>query len=123
MSDTNFILLYVDNPEVSARWYADLLGRPPVEASPTFVMFPLNSDLMLGLWSRHHVEPPAVGSPGASEIAFTKPDADAVRSTYADWVERGVRIAQPPTAMDFGFTFTAADLDGHRLRVFAPSGN
>ncbi|WP_374468302.1 hypothetical protein [Ferrovibrio sp.] len=29
-------------------------------------------------------------------------------------------ILQPPTAMDFGYTFLAADPDGHRLRVFAP---
>jgi hypothetical protein len=27
---------------------------------------------------------------------------------------------QSPIAMDFGFTFTAVDPDGHRLRVFAP---
>jgi hypothetical protein len=29
-------------------------------------------------------------------------------------------ILQPPTEMDFGRTFTAADPDGHRLRVFKP---
>jgi predicted enzyme related to lactoylglutathione lyase len=32
----------------------------------------------------------------------------------------GVAIAQKPVEMDFGYTFTALDPDGHRLRVFAP---
>jgi hypothetical protein len=31
-----------------------------------------------------------------------------------------LKIAQAPTAMDFGMTFVALDPDGHRLRVFAP---
>jgi len=48
--DPNFILLYVESPAASAAFYADLLGRPPVEASPTFAMFGLASGVMLGLW-------------------------------------------------------------------------
>ena len=59
MSDPNFILLYVDSPTASATFYTELLGHPPVEASPTFVMFALSSGVMLGLWSRHTVEPAA----------------------------------------------------------------
>ncbi len=27
----NFTLLFVDNPEASATFYAELLGQPPVE--------------------------------------------------------------------------------------------
>jgi hypothetical protein len=30
-------------------------------------------------------------------------------------------VIQPPTQMDFGLTMTAADPDGHRLRVFVPA--
>ena len=41
MPDPNFIILYVDNPPLSARFYADLLGKPPVESSATFAMFAL----------------------------------------------------------------------------------
>jgi predicted enzyme related to lactoylglutathione lyase len=48
------------------------------------------------------------------------PDAAAVDATHARWAQRGVAILQSPTAMSFGRTFTAADPDGHRLRVFAP---
>ena len=115
----DFVLLHVDSPAASAAFYADLLGRPPVEASPTFAMFKAGDGLMLGLWSRHTVEPAAT-MPGGSEIAFTVADEAAVRGLHADWSARGLTILQPPTAMDFGHTFVARDPDGHRLRVFAP---
>jgi hypothetical protein len=59
MSNPNFVLLYVDNPSVSVSFYAGLLDRQPVEASATFALFALDSGLMLGLWSRHTVEPAA----------------------------------------------------------------
>jgi catechol 2,3-dioxygenase-like lactoylglutathione lyase family enzyme len=120
MSRFSFVLLYVDNPEASAAFYADLLGRPPVETSPTFAMLPLGDEVMLGLWSRHTVAPVAT-APGGGEIAFTVDDAEAVERTHADWKKRGLPIAQPPTAMDFGHTFVALDPDLHRLRVLAPA--
>ena len=120
MPSPNFILLYVDSPPVSARFYAELLGKPPVESSPTFAMFALEGCLMLGLWSRHTVEPAASAPAGGSEIAFTVADKEAVARTYAEWGARELRIAQAPTDLDFGHTFVALDPDGHRLRVFAP---
>ncbi|MGA1856685.1 VOC family protein [Azospirillum sp. 11R-A] len=116
----DFVLLYVDSPAASAAFYAELLGRPPVEASPTFAMFKAGNGLMLGLWSRYTVEPAAT-APGGGEIAFTVADEAAVRNLHANWSGRGLTILQPPTAMDFGHTFVAQDPDGHRLRVFAPN--
>ncbi|CAO3352718.1 VOC family protein [Azospirillum melinis] len=116
----DFVLLHVDSPAASAAFYAELLGREPVEASPTFAMFKAGDGLMLGLWSRHTVEPAAT-APGGGEIAFTVADEAAVRDLHADWSGRGLTILQPPTAMDFGHTFVAQDPDGHRLRVFAPN--
>jgi predicted enzyme related to lactoylglutathione lyase len=118
MADFNFILLYVDNPVASGSFYADLLGKAPVEASPTFVMFALDTGVMLGLWSRHTVEPAATPV-GGGELAITVDDVDAV---HADWISRGLPIIQEPTNMDFGRTFVALDPDGHRLRVFRPAG-
>ncbi|ALG70325.1 drug:proton antiporter [Azospirillum thiophilum] len=115
----DFVLLYVDSPTASAAFYSDLLGKPPVEASPTFAMFKAGEGLMLGLWSRHTVEPAAT-APGGGEIAFTVADAATVRGLHADWSARGLTILQRPTTMDFGHTFVARDPDGHRLRVFAP---
>lgn len=121
MFDAHFVLLYVDSPAASARFYAALLGREPIEESPTFAMFPLPSGLMLGLWSRHTVEPAAKAAGGGAEIAMTVPDAATVDATHADWVARGLLIVQAPTDLDFGRTFVALDPDGHRLRVFCPS--
>jgi predicted enzyme related to lactoylglutathione lyase len=120
MSDHNFILLYVDHPENSARFYADLLGKAPVESSPTFALFALASGFMLGLWSKHTVEPPAT-SVGGSEVAFSLADNAAVDTTHRDWSRRGIRMLQTPATMEFGYTFVALDPDGHRLRVFAPA--
>ena len=122
MPTFSFVLLYVDSPAASAAFYADLLGRPPVESSPTFSMFALREGVMLGLWSKHTVEPAPAGGPGAAEVAFTVQSADAVRAVHAEWSGRGLSILQAPTEMDFGHTFVALDPDGHRLRVLAPAG-
>ena len=121
MPDPNLTILYVNDPLASAAFYADLLGRPPVESSPTFAMFAFDSGLMLGLWSRHTATPAATAAGGGGEIAFTASDADAVRAMHADWRRRGIEIIQAPTDLDFGHTFVALDRDGHRLRVFAPA--
>jgi catechol 2,3-dioxygenase-like lactoylglutathione lyase family enzyme len=120
MPNFSFVLLYVENPPASAAFYADLLGRPVIETSPTFAMLPLTDGVMLGLWSRHTVEPATTTHAGASEVAFTVADAAAVEATFADWKRRGLTIIQQPQRMDFGHTFAAVDPDGHRLRVFAP---
>jgi catechol 2,3-dioxygenase-like lactoylglutathione lyase family enzyme len=123
MPEYSLTILYVDSPEKSARFYADLLGRAPVEQAPTFAMFALKEGAALGLWSRHTVEPAAAAGGGGGEVAFTVADAETVNAVHADWVARGLSIAQPPTAMDFGDTFVALDPDGHRLRVYAPNGS
>lgn len=54
MSHPNFFILFVNDPQASARFYADLLGEAPIEASPTFAMFALDSGVMLGLWVAPH---------------------------------------------------------------------
>ena len=122
MSDPNFVILYVNDPLASAVFYADLLERPAIEQSPTFAMFGLASGVMLGLWSRRTVEPEATAAGGGAELAFALDGIEAVHARHADWTQRGLTIAQEPTAMDFGYTFVALDPDGHRLRVFAPTG-
>jgi catechol 2,3-dioxygenase-like lactoylglutathione lyase family enzyme len=121
MTDFGFVLLYVDNPPASATFYERLLGHPPIETSPTFAMLPLRDGVMLGLWSRHTVEPRAGASGANGEMAFTVEDASAVRATHDSWRDQGISIAQTPTEMDFGHTFVGLDPDGHRLRVFAPA--
>lgn len=121
MTDANIILLYVTNPEASARFYAEVLGREPVEASPTFVLFILPSGLALGLWGRDGVEPAPKTSGGGSEIGFKVTGAAAVDAAHAEWRAKGAAIAMAPTDLDFGRSFVALDPDGHRLRVYAPA--
>lgn len=119
MSDPNFVILYVKSPTDSAAFYADLLGRAPAEASPTFAMLALNPGTMLGLWAARTVEPAAT-TPGGAEVAMAVDGVDTVHALHALWSAKGMKIVQAPTGMDFGFTFVALDPDGHRLRVFAP---
>jgi predicted enzyme related to lactoylglutathione lyase len=121
MSYPSYILTYVDSPERSARFYAKLLDLQPVEASPTFALFVLPSGLKLGFWARDTVEPAAEASTVArNELAFAVENDDALVEWHADWTRKGMTIVQPPTRMDFGFTFVGLDPDGHRLRVFSP---
>ncbi len=120
MTDFNFLLLHVEDPAASAKFYNELLDIPVIDQRPGFAKLSLRDGVMLGLWSRETVEPASTGHSGASEIAFMAADADAVAATHADWQRRGLDIIQVPTAMSFGTTFVALDPDGHRLRVFAP---
>ena len=84
-------------------------------------MFALDSGMMLGLWSKHTVEPTATAAGGGGEIAFSVLSRDMVDELFTDWTQRRLVIEQEPTDMDFGHTFVALDPDGHRLRVFAPT--
>jgi catechol 2,3-dioxygenase-like lactoylglutathione lyase family enzyme len=118
MTTFGLITLYVDDPTASASFYSYLLGQPPVESTPSFAMLPISDGVMLGLWSKDTVAPAAT-PPGGGEVAFKVADAATLQATYEDWQERGIRIAQKPTAMEFGHSFVALDRDGHRLRVFA----
>ena len=122
MTNPNFAIVYVDNPAASGDFYRALLGRNPVEASPTFVLFALDSGLMLGLWSRHTVQPAASAAGGGGELAVSVAAPEAVDEAHARWKALGVPILLPPTDMEFGRSFVGVDPDGHRLRVFSPAG-
>ena len=121
MSDVAFILLYVEDVAVSEAFYARTLGRPAIESSPGFAMIPAGTGLMLGLWRRDEVRPPA-GAPGGGEIAFALKNDSEVDAAFAEWKARGAAVAHPPIRVDFGYTFLGLDPDGHRVRVFAPGG-
>ena len=119
MSATHAILFYVDDPVKSAAYYEKVLGLKPVDLSPGFGMFMLNGSTMLGLWNRKGVLPPAGSGTEASELSLHLPGDDAVDEQYRTWTANGVDVIQPPVLMDFGYTCTARDPDGHRIRVFA----
>ncbi len=119
MPDPNFVILYVADPRRSVAFWSEILGHDPIEVADTFAMLPLTGGVMLGLWSHRTLAPAAGAAPGGSEIAITVADAAAVDATHAAWVAKGVPVLLPPTDLDFGRSFVAADPDGHRLRVMA----
>ncbi len=119
MQPNHTILLYVKDPMASAAFYTKVLGEGPLEASPGFAMFSLNGGTMLGLWEKGCVEPKPEATGGAAELGFHAKDNAEVDAWHATWKAAGLPIVQTPTQMDFGYTFTAVDPDGHRLRVFA----
>lgn len=120
MPHPNFFILYVRDAVASAAFYQDLLGVVPVEASAHFALFPLESGVQLGLWDQATVNPAVTAPAGGSEVAFAVVDVATVMATYARWQQLGLPILQAPGAEEYGYTFLAADPDGHRLRVFAP---
>jgi catechol 2,3-dioxygenase-like lactoylglutathione lyase family enzyme len=114
MALPHFVLLYVDEPQKSADFYARLLDRQP----PNLVMFALAPDLRLGLWARRDVQPAPLGAGDTGELAMAVGSNEEVEALCAEQRRKGVTILQEPVTMDFGRTFLAADPDGHRLRVF-----
>jgi catechol 2,3-dioxygenase-like lactoylglutathione lyase family enzyme len=120
MNAFNFVILYVKDPEASARFYTDLFGVEPVESSPFFVMFSLPSGMRLGLWAKHTVEPMVKKDSGGAELIFSEKNDIDVADRYDQWSRRGLVIEQEPVTMEFGRTFVALDPDGHRLRVYCP---
>lgn len=119
----NFVILYVDSPARSADFYAKLFDRPPVENSPTFAMFVLDGGYRIGLWSRHTVSPAASATGGGAELVFAEGSDTAVDARHGEWAAAGMAILQAPVDAEFGRTFTAADPDGHRLRVYHVAEN
>lgn len=120
MNDTSFeFIYYVADVANSCAFYSHLFGCEPVESYPHFAMYKLKSGCALGLWAKADVEP-AIPSQGTnSELVFKVESKDKVDAIHKRWHDEKIRIAQPPTAMDFGYTFTALDPDGNRIRVFS----
>ncbi len=118
MTTPSMTMIYVDSPEKSAEFYRQLLGVEPVEQSPTFALFILNNGFKLGMWSKHTVEPAPAATGGGTEICFMCEQPQQVDALYQQWRDKGLTIVQSPVELDFGYTFVAANPDGHRLRVY-----
>jgi hypothetical protein len=122
MTTVNYLLLAVADPLKSAEIYGQILEAEPVSAAKTFVLYVLPNGLKLGLWQKEDMLP-LTGKPDGADVSFSVADNDAVRALYTRWTGLGLKVLQEPTDMDFGFTFTVADPDGHRLRAFALNDN
>ena len=116
MIEPSAVVLYADNLTISSQFYHDLLGIKPVDASPTFTSFILSNGMGLGLKAKHAVEPPA-DEQGSGELAFTLDNHKKVDALFAEWQNKGIKIAQHPTVVSYGYTFVALDPDNNRLRV------
>ena len=118
----DFTLLYVADPLKSADLYAKIFGVEAVDRAPTFSLFALPNGNKVGFWLKGDVQPAATPA-GGIEMCLTEATTDAVWARAEAFIGLGLTILQEPTQMDFGFTFTAADPDGHRLRVFTPGAD
>lgn len=118
MNHPDNFMLYVDSPEISAAFYTKLLGIKPVEISPTFVLFILQSGLKLALWSKHTVQPTPSNIGGGCELSMRAASQDEVNAIYEKWREFAPKVLMAPAQLDFGWSFVVADPDGHRLRVY-----
>jgi predicted enzyme related to lactoylglutathione lyase len=114
-------IFYVDDPMASAGFYEKLLQAKPVEATPGFAVFALAPPTMLGLWKRSDVKPQATVPTGSNELSFQVESKSIVEKFFDTSKHIGAKVLQEPIDMDFGYTFTVADPDGHRLRVFTPT--
>ena len=114
--EPNAVVLYVDNLATSSQFYQDLLGIKPEEASMTFHSFKLSNGMSLGLKTKDSVEPPADKN-GNGELAFTLDNNQKVDALFAEWQQKNINMALPPTVVPYGYTFVALDPDGNRLRV------
>ena len=120
MTETPFTIInYVSDVAASCDFYNRLLQSQPAESDTNFVLYHLKSGGKLGLWARTDVAPQVVANGANGELAFLVEDNAAVDAVYKRWQAEKATIAQEPVTMDFGYTFTALDPDGHRLRVFA----
>src|SRR5690606_13105492 len=72
---------------------------------PGFVLYVLPNGIKLGLWIASEINPAPLPA-GGVEITFSEASETDVRATHAQWQGKAT-ILQPPTSMEFGFTFVA----------------
>lgn len=116
----NSVILYVSDVKASTGFYRKILGSGPVETYPGFSVFSLSDGMTLGLQAADQIEPAAEPYIGGGELSLSNVEsADVVDRLYARWKALGISMVLEPTTLEFGYTFVAADPDGHRLRVCA----
>ncbi|OKB65571.1 phenazine biosynthesis protein [Serratia marcescens] len=119
MFKPNSVILYVDNVEASTAFYQAILGEGPIEAFPGFSVFSLKDGFILGLQTKHDIEPKPQPAFGGFELCLTDISIEEVDAIYRDFKARNVPMALPPSRLEFGYTFVALDPDGHRIRLCA----
>jgi predicted enzyme related to lactoylglutathione lyase len=125
MAMPNFVIFYVSDIQKSIDFYSRLLQKNPIQQTSSFAMFAVSEPLMLGLWDRTCVQPKANWSDQFQlhELAFMLPNELQIKQQLHDWQAAGAILIQEITLMDFGWSFTVQDPDGHRLRVLCPASS
>lgn len=112
-------LFYVADPAKSQAFYTPLLGVDPVHASPDFVLYVGANGLKFALWRLADAKPAATVTGGGGEINMTAASRAEVDALHAAWAKNGAAFLETPQDVPLvGYTFVAADPDGHRIRVF-----
>lgn len=119
MFKPNSVILYVDNVDVSVEFYKTIFGDEPIEAFPGFAVFSLNDGFILGLQTKHDIEPKPQPAFGGFELCLSDISIEEVDSIYRIFKEQKIPMALTPTRLEFGYTFVAVDPDGHRIRLCA----
>ncbi|MEN3931032.1 VOC family protein [Microvirga sp. W0021] len=119
VKDKYSLILYVDNVEVSASFYSSILKHEPLERFKDFAVFGLQDGFIIGLQSKHAIEPTPQKFVGGFELSYSDVTTDEVDDIYKEWCNLGIEFALKPTTLEFGYTFVAVDPDGHRLRICA----
>ncbi|WCN10895.1 VOC family protein [Marinomonas mediterranea] len=117
MSQLNCFVLYAESINQSVALYTQLIGLPPVDQSPNFAMFRTNEGLMLGIWQKDQVRPELDKIGCGMEIVFAVESPAQLEQELGKYESLNLSILNPIVEMDFGYSFTALDSDGHRLRV------
>ncbi len=118
MLTPNLLLLYVQNPMESAKFYEKIFKTKPVASFPTYVAFSFTNGFTFSLWSTEAENFVSGGQGHRSELAFMVPsEEDQVRALRNEWKEFDVQIEQDLHEAVFGLTFVALDPDNHRIRV------
>ena len=69
MFRANSLILYVDDVDRSTAFYRDILKADPVETYQDFSVFALNDDFVVGLQSKHAIDPKPQRSFGGFELS------------------------------------------------------
>jgi len=119
MFKPNSVILYVDDVDLSTTFYSNILGEGPIEAFPGFSVFSLKDGFILGLQTKHDIEPKPQPAFGGFELCLSDISKEEVDSIYKKFVDQKIPMELTPTMLDFGYTFVALDPDGHRIRLCA----
>ncbi|WP_028974579.1 VOC family protein [Spirochaeta cellobiosiphila] len=111
------IVLYVNDINASKKFYEQILEGEGLVLSPTFVSFNL-SNLSLELKEKGSNIPEVTVTGGGAEICIKLANIEELEQVYKNWLASGISMLQNITDVVYGLTFTASDLDEHRIRVF-----